>query len=93
MANAREAASHVLSWLKPDGDEAAIFTFDTRLDEVDAVHRRAADAARRDVDRSKPFGATSLHDAIAQTAERSAAREAVAARWSCSPTAATTRAG
>src|SRR5437867_3442359 len=34
LPNAREAATHVLSWLEPDRDEAAIFTFDTRLDEV-----------------------------------------------------------
>ncbi len=34
MKNAREAATHLLSWLNEDGDEAAVFTFDTRLDEV-----------------------------------------------------------
>src|ERR1700704_5402397 len=33
MPNAREAASHVLSWLDAKLDEAAIFTFDTHLDE------------------------------------------------------------
>src|SRR5207253_1439348 len=31
---AREAATHVLSWLDSSRDEAAIFTFDTHLDEV-----------------------------------------------------------
>src|SRR3954447_15477564 len=34
MGNAREAAEHILSWLNLQGDEAAIFTFDTRLEEV-----------------------------------------------------------
>ena len=31
---AREAADHVMSWLDPTRDEAAVFTFDTHLDEV-----------------------------------------------------------
>src|SRR5437867_1634640 len=34
MKNAREAATHLLSWLKEEGDEAAIFTFDTQLIQV-----------------------------------------------------------
>src|SRR5262249_17877977 len=34
MSNAREAATHILSWLKEDGDEAAVFAFDTRLTQV-----------------------------------------------------------
>src|SRR5437867_3537697 len=33
MPDAREAATHLLSWLEPK-DEAAVYTFDTRLDEV-----------------------------------------------------------
>src|SRR5688572_14022954 len=34
MPHAREAAEHILSWLNAQEDEAAVFTFDTRLDEV-----------------------------------------------------------
>src|SRR3989441_1043515 len=34
MPNAREAATHVLSWLDVSTDEAAIFTFDTELQDV-----------------------------------------------------------
>ena len=34
MPNAREAAEHILSWLTAAGDEAAVYTFDTVLDEV-----------------------------------------------------------
>ena len=33
LPNAREAATHVLSWLDASNDEAAIYTFDTHLDE------------------------------------------------------------
>src|SRR5207249_3689072 len=34
LADAREAARHVLSWLETERDEAAIYTFDTQLQEV-----------------------------------------------------------
>src|SRR5437899_122836 len=34
LVSAREAAGHVLGWLDSARDEAAIYTFDTRLDEV-----------------------------------------------------------
>ena len=33
LPNAREAATHVLSWLDASRDEAAVYTFDTHLDE------------------------------------------------------------
>jgi Ca-activated chloride channel family protein len=74
LANAREAASHVLSWLDTLQDEAAIFTFDTRLDEVTpfTTGLKALPASLAAV---VPFGATSLHDAIAATARRVAVRE------------------
>ena len=74
LPNAREAAAHVLSWLDPTRDEAAIFTFDTRLEEVTPFTlglKTLPDSMRSVV----PFGATSLHDAIAQTARRVADRE------------------
>jgi Ca-activated chloride channel family protein len=74
LRNAREAASHVLSWMDGADDEAAVFTFDTHLDErtpftagLRAVPESIADVV--------PFGATSLHDAIAATAKRVGARE------------------
>jgi Ca-activated chloride channel family protein len=73
LANAREAATHVLTWLDTR-DEAAIFTFDTHLDEVSAFTTglKVLPSAMSAV---VPFGATSLHDAIAATARRVAARE------------------
>ena len=46
MKNAREAATHLLSWLKEDGDEAAVFTFDTRLVEVSPFRSGHATSAR-----------------------------------------------
>ncbi|MGE0124864.1 MAG: VWA domain-containing protein [Vicinamibacterales bacterium] len=66
---ARFAAHHVLSWLEHGRDEAALFAFDSRLHEVApfTVDTRALQGALGEVD---PFGATSLHDAIADTARR-----------------------
>lgn len=71
---AREAASHVLSWLQPGEDEAAVFTFDTRLNEV-TPFTAGLKALPGSMTAVVPFGATSLHDAIAATAERVGARE------------------
>jgi len=70
---ARFAAHHLLSWLEHGRDEAALFAFDSRLHEVApfTVDTRALQGALGEVD---PFGATSLHDAVAETARRVAER-------------------
>jgi VWFA-related protein len=73
MGRAHEAVSHLLGWLN-DGDEAAVFTFDTHLDEV-APFTAGLKAVPTHIASVTPFGATSLHDAIARTAERAGARE------------------
>jgi len=74
MGQAREAAEQLLSWLNVAGDEAAVYAFDTRLEEVmpfTAGLRRLPAS----LDALAPFGATSLHDAVARTAERAATRD------------------
>jgi VWFA-related protein len=73
MTAARFAAHHVISWLETGRDEAALFTFDSRLHEVApfTVDTRVLQGALGEVD---PFGATSLHDAIAEAARRVAMR-------------------
>jgi len=76
MKNAKEAATHVLSWLKEDGDEAAVFTFDTQLSQISPFTARAT-ALPDELALVKPFGATSLNDAIAKTAQRVASRSAL----------------
>ena len=73
LPNAREAASHVLSWLEPR-DEAAIFTFDTGLEQR-TPFTAGLKKLPESVNTVVPFGATSLHDAIAQTAQRVGERE------------------
>jgi len=74
LPNAREAATHVLSWLDASRDEAAIFTFDTRLEER-TPFTAGLKVLPESMGRVVPFGATSLHDAIAQTAKRVGERE------------------
>jgi len=74
LPSAREAATHVLSWLDTSLDEAAIYTFDTHLDELTPFTtglRTMPDSIGHVV----PFGETSLHDAIAETARRVGRRE------------------
>ena len=74
QVKAREAASHVLSWLDVARDEAAIFTFDTHLDEV-APFTVGLKTLPESMTTKVPFGETSLHDAIALTAKRVGLRE------------------
>ena len=76
MTSAREAATHLLSWLKTEGDEAAVFTFDTQLDEVSGF-KSGMTTLPPGMSSVKPFGATSLHDAIARTAQKVATRESL----------------
>lgn len=74
MVHARETAEHVLSWLNLQGDEAAVYTFDTRLEEV-MPFTTGLRRLPSSMDALSPFGATSLHDAVADTAQKVATRE------------------
>ncbi len=69
LAHARETASLLLSALYPWVDEAAVFQFDTRLVEI-APFTQGLRQLPSSMTRIVPFGATSLLDAVAQTAER-----------------------
>jgi VWFA-related protein len=65
--DARQAANHIFSSLSGT-DQAAVYSFDTILSEVQSFtsDRSKLDAALGDV--QPPFGQTSLYDAIASTA-------------------------
>jgi VWFA-related protein len=66
--DARQAARHIFSSLK-NGDEAALFAFDTQLDRVTDFTKdfKGLEAKLDHVE--QPFGQTSLYDAIAETAK------------------------
>jgi VWFA-related protein len=65
--DARQAARHVFGALKP-GDEAALFSFDTRLDRV-TPFTSDIDSLVAGLDKvQSPYGQTSLYEAIAETA-------------------------
>ncbi|HET7220648.1 MAG TPA: VWA domain-containing protein [Vicinamibacterales bacterium] len=65
--DARQAARHIFSSMK-DGDQAALFAFDTQLDKVTDFTKdfKGLEAKLDKVE--QPFGQTSLYDAIAETA-------------------------
>ena len=74
MDRAREAVRVVLSHLQSKGDEAALYTFDSKLQEVvpfttDLNRIRSLSLAGR------PWGMTSLYDSIAATAKSVGERE------------------
>lgn len=73
MEAAKRAAADIMGWLEVGRDEYALFAFDTRLEELQGFSSAQNDL-RGSLDRVEPFGMTSLHDAIAETARRVAAR-------------------
>jgi Ca-activated chloride channel family protein len=81
LVDAEQAARHLFGALKP-GDEAALYAFDTRLDQVHGFTTdfAALEAAIGRVE--QPFGQTSLYDAIAETAQAVASQTSTAGRRS-----------
>jgi Ca-activated chloride channel homolog len=74
MERARETADTFIAGLKPGADEVAMFAFDTSLQEVRPFSAKfiPGDGAWSD---TKAFGATSLWDAIAETAQKISDRQ------------------
>ena len=75
MAMAREAFETLLRQLRDGVDEIALFTFDSSLHERQPFTSRLADLEDA-LDDFPSFGATSLYDATAATAQHLAARSA-----------------
>ena len=73
MSRAKETANALVAGLKPGSDEVALYTFDTSLREV----RPFSTAFTTDDEwaATKAYGATSLWDAIAETAQRISNRQ------------------
>lgn len=75
MDGARAAARHLLAWLDAGRDELAVFSFDSRLHQVQAFRTYQDDELlAQSLTSIAPFGMTSLHDAIAATARVTATR-------------------
>jgi Ca-activated chloride channel family protein len=73
MARARETANALVAGLKPGADEVAFYTFDTTLQEVRPFSTTFS--ANQAWAPTKAFGATSLWDAIAETAQKISNRQ------------------
>ena len=74
MARARETATAFVAGLKPGADEIALYSFDTALQEV-RPFSTAFSATDSVWDSTKAYGATSLWDAIAETAQKISDRQ------------------
>ena len=73
MDRARHAVNIAMGGLRPGGDEAALFTFDSKLEEV-VSFTTDLDRVRRVSLEGKPWGMTSLFDAIGAAAKAVAER-------------------
>ncbi len=73
MDRARHAVNIAMGNLRPSGDEAALFTFDSKLQEV-VSFTTDLDRVRRVSLEGKPWGMTSLFDAIGAAAKAVAER-------------------
>ena len=69
-AAARENAFHLLSWLESGVDQAGLYVFDKELREVQALSPAPGNILAQLDSVRRPFGATSLFDAIAETGRR-----------------------
>lgn len=70
---ARAAANHVLAWLEEGRDQVALLIFDKQLRESQDFTTELS-LLSAPLDDVQPWGLTSLHDAIAETARRVAER-------------------
>jgi Ca-activated chloride channel homolog len=68
IERARSAVSIAMATLRNDEDEAALFTFDTQLQEIVDFTKDLA-RLRRVKLQGRPWGKTSLYDAVAETAK------------------------
>jgi VWFA-related protein len=71
---ARESVAHLLSWLEPGTDHAGLFVFDKQFLELQPMAPAPGDILAQFDRVHRPFGVTSLFDAIAETGRRVAAQ-------------------
>jgi Ca-activated chloride channel homolog len=71
---AHQIAGHIVSWLTPGEDRVGLFAFDRNLVELSPLGPAPGDVLRK-LDTVKPYGETSLFDAIAKTGRMLAEHE------------------
>jgi Ca-activated chloride channel homolog len=69
LARVQDAAHQLLSWLSPTEDEAGLFSFDTELRQLGPFEKPSQEF-KKAIGTLRPFGATSIRDAIAAAAQR-----------------------
>jgi len=67
-------AGHIVSWLAPGEDRIGLYGFDRGLQELSPLHAAPSDVIQK-LDAQKPYGKTSLFDAIAKTGRMLAEHE------------------
>ena len=94
---ARQSVQHLLSWLTPGVDHAGLFVFDKEFRELQPMAPAPGDILSQFDRVDRPFGVTSLFDAIAATGQRLAShggsRRAVVALTDGADNASTLTAG
>lgn len=65
----RDTVEQIIAWLAPASDSVGLFAFDTRLHELQAMGP-APGAVLAKLGDLKPYGATSIYDAIAETSKK-----------------------
>jgi Ca-activated chloride channel family protein len=76
LGKGKEVVTQLLARMQPAKDEAALFTFHKELRE-EVAFTSNHDRVRQALDEVRPWGVTSLYDAIAETARRLTDRAAV----------------
>jgi Ca-activated chloride channel family protein len=71
---AQAIAGHIVSWLTPGEDRIGLYSFDSGLQEVSALRAAPSDVLQK-LQTIKPYGVTSLFDAIAKTGRMLAEHE------------------
>jgi Ca-activated chloride channel family protein len=69
---AAEISRHLISWLLPEDDKVGLFTFDKTLQQVQPISRPTDDLLLK-MKTIRPYGQTSLFDAIAEAGRELAA--------------------
>jgi VWFA-related protein len=65
----RQTVTQLLDWLTPGSDTVGLYAFDTRLHELQPM-APAPSTVLSKLDELRPFGATSIYDAVAETSQK-----------------------